>query len=193
MHIMSRRLLCLVLMLSSFSFGRDLTPNEESVLIRSIIKASELYRVPIPILYAVKEQEGGWPGAVIGVGDSADVGVFQINTHDDNWMPVLKKKLNVSRAELQESIAASTFGAAYILSVEYQRTGTWYEAVGNYHRHAKDSYRKSYQDSVFGKLKQFLIENPEFLKAGFKTKVEVSPVPSIRDSLAYKTAAVNFK
>jgi hypothetical protein len=134
-------------------------------------------------------QEKGWPGAVIDVGGSADVGVFQFNTSGSNWIPVLNEKFGFSESDLRDYISVSTFSAAYVLSEEYQRTGSWMEAAGNYHRHKKDSARSRYQISVASHIKNFIKQDSRY--SNLLANKALSKLA--KKSLEERTAGVNFK
>lgn len=164
--------------------ARELSREEQSILQSSISAVSVKFNIPLVVLYGVYYQEKGWPGAFQQVNGSADVGVFQINTHPDNWMPVLEAELGLDKDALQYSIAASTIAAGFILSEEYRREGTWTEAIGNYHRHVKDSFRYQYQSRVVGHMYALLEANPGLASVG---------APWVESDNRQSTAQVTFE
>jgi hypothetical protein len=171
-------------LISSHSYARSLTGDEQAILQSSISAVSFRFEIPLVVLYGVYEQEKGWPGAFQQVNGSADVGVFQINTNPDNWMPILRDELGLGQEAIQYSIAANTIAAGYILSEEYRRVGSWTEAVGNYHRHVKDSFRHDYQSRVVAHMMAFLRANPGLSSVGD---------PWARDESKHSTAQVTFE
>ncbi|WP_196160943.1 hypothetical protein [Reinekea sp. G2M2-21] len=170
------------------SFARELSEVEMQKLGRSIDFVTQLYSIPRPVMYALYLQEGGWPGARIEIGGSADIGIFQINTSEENWLPIIKRELDLDESAVQWSILGNTMAAGYILKVEYARTGSWIQAMGNYHRHKQDAARDRYLAGITGYLTQLKMAQEQM--AMFSEMVRTQ-TPHL--SLAHRTAGINFE
>lgn len=189
MQLINRAIFFMLLTLfSAQSFARDLTNIEMETLGKSINLVSDIFNIPRPAMYALYLQERGWPGAYIDVGSSADMGVFQINNHSDNWLPILESELGLDAEAIQWSIVGNAMAAGYILSVEYDRTDSWVEALGNYHRHKRDSARERYVNSITSHL--FNLKKAKDELAAFRG---ILYAQEKGQSLSRRTAGVNFE
>lgn len=104
----------------------------EPITHQCIYAAAQYQQLPVELLYAVMEREGGKVGTVKQNKDgSKDLGVFQINSR---WLPMFAH-YGISKYDLIYNGCVSAQAGAFILKREILRAGDFWTGVGNYHSH----------------------------------------------------------
>lgn len=110
--------------------------------------AAARQQLPVAILYALMQKEGGRIGAVShNKNGSDDLGVFQINTR---WVPLFSR-YGISASDLIYNGCTNAYAAAWLLKREIiEAGGDFWKGVGNYHSHTF-KYHEPYKIDVYKK------------------------------------------
>jgi len=123
-------------------------------------EASERYNVPIPLLKAIAEVESDFdPYAKEILKETESVGLMQINSF---WLEILKT-YGITQKQLYEPCININIGA-WILSMEIERYGLTWQAVGAYNAGAYTNNNKErklvlyrrYAEKVLGRLGKYM-------------------------------------
>lgn len=87
------------------------------------------YDTPVLLLRAILAVEGGHAGVISrNVNGTQDLGWAQINT---SWMPLLRRT-GISRADLLYNPCVNIGVSAWLLRLNYQQYGNWFNAIEAY-------------------------------------------------------------
>ena len=126
-----------------------------------MVRAAHYFRVPLPLLQAVRAQEAGAVGLVQpNVDGSFDYGVMQINSR---WLRMLEP-VGYTATVLTNQECANVVAGTWILARELERAGVWnrskpeaqafWRAVGAYH--SRDPIRnRAYAEQVWQRYLRF--------------------------------------
>lgn len=116
------------------------------------IEITQHYEVPVVIVAAVRTQERGRVGQVVGPNSNGtyDIGPMQINTF---WWSdksnIRLDQFGISPEEVRDNECTNIAVGAWVLRMNYNRYGNWYEAVAAYNAGTPNSIGKKYADLVF--------------------------------------------
>ena len=125
------------------------------------IEASARYnRIPVPLLRAIRLQEGGRVGGWrVNRDGSIDYGVMQINSR---WLPVLELQ-GYDATVLTYDSCASIAAGAWILAQALARLGAWnrsdvdgnryWRAIGDYHSQTH-ALNRAYAEQVWSRYQR---------------------------------------
>lgn len=119
----------------------DLPPVDHSMLqaslpsVTCVVRASQHYRIPVPVTLALMKTEGGQPGSFVrNRNGTYDMGVMQVNTL---WIPTYSKRFGISqRAFVTRAVldgCFSVFLGLDILRAQIDREGSIEKGVAAYH------------------------------------------------------------
>lgn len=134
------------------------TPEVEQCLAAAAAK----YRLGLPLLRAIAEQESGFNPAARGrpnANGSTDHGLLQIN---DGWLPTLAR-FGIGLQDLYRPCVNAEVGA-WILADNIQRLGLTWNAVGAYNA-ASTGKRQDYASAIYRRLQRQL-RQPDRLADG---------------------------
>lgn len=109
------------------------------------------------MLYAIAKQESSLNPSVISRPNkdgSVDIGLMQIN---DRWLPTLKTRFGISRADLLRSCVNLDVGA-WVLYENFKTHGFSWRAIGAYNAKSEDK-RLAYVQKVYKHLPPILLSD----------------------------------
>lgn len=110
-----------------------------------LARAHARYDTPVLLLRAILAVEGGGAGVVgHNPNGTQDLGWAQINS---SWMPVLHKT-GITTADLLHDPCVNIGVAAWLLRLNFQRYGNWFQAVEAYNAGNKLGRGKAYAQKV---------------------------------------------
>lgn len=116
-------------------------------------EVAEHYQVPETVLMAVRIQEGGKVGQVVGPNSdgSYDLGPMQINTWWWGDHPRSLHKLGITQESVLNDFCQNIAVGAWILSVNYDSYGNWADAISAYNRGSPTKEAYDYLSKVLNR------------------------------------------
>lgn len=105
-----------------------------------VARASQHYKIPVPVTLALMKTEGGKPGSFVrNTNGTYDMGVMQVNTL---WIPEYSKRFGITRnAFVMRAVldgCFSVFLGLDILRAQVDREGSIEKGVAAYHSRTPD-------------------------------------------------------